>query len=322
MLDCLKESSTKMLAKLRPRLWAEGLHWSSLWKSRLIRLYTCFNDHRIPEISAGATFFVLLAIFPAFTSVVTLYGLFADRTSIAHVLELVSRFLPRGALIVLNAELHRLIAQDIPKLGLTFLLSTLIAIWSASGGLKAVISGLNIAYEVAETRRFFRRSLLAFAFTAAAIVMAVIAIALATVMPLVSHQLPFNSFLRSTVPILGWPMAFGLSLVILAGIYTYGPNRVAAWRWFTWGGALSSCMWLAGTLMFKWYVRNFGNFDRVYGNLGAVVGFLVWIWLSLMIVLIGAELNRLLEQEYSRGTRRHQQATDTSHEDWPDTSMI
>lgn len=318
MLHWLKERSTKTFPKRQLGSWPKGCPPLSLWNARLIRLYICFNDHRIPEVSAGATFFVLLAIFPAFTSVVTLYGLFADRSSIAAVLELVSRFLPRGALIVLNAELHRLAAQDIPKLGLTFLISTLIAIWSASGGLKAVISGLNIAYEVTETRRFLRRSLLAFSFTAAAIVMAVIAIALATAIPLVSLQLPFNSLLRSVVPILGWPIALGLSVTILAGIYTYGPNRVSAWRWFSWGGALSSSMWLAGTLVFKWYVRNFGNFDRVYGILGAVVGFLVWIWLSLMIVLIGAELNRLLEQENSRCNSKPK---NTHAEEAADTSV-
>jgi membrane protein len=79
-------------------------------------------------------------------------------------------------------------------------------------------------------------------------------------------------------------------------------------------------MWLAGTLMFKWYVRNFGNFDRVYGNLGAVVGFLVWIWLSLMIVLIGAELNRLLEHENSRQVPgANSKLQDTPNEEATDT---
>lgn len=272
--------------------------------SCLSRTYQRFDQDRIPEVSAGATFFILLAIFPAFASIVTLYGLVADRASIGHVLVLVSRFLPRGALIVLNAELQRLISQTTPKLGLTFLASTGIAIWSASGGLKAVMYGLNVAYDVKETRSFLRRSFLAFCFTAGAILLSVLAITLATLLPLIARQLPFHSMWRPLVPIAGWPLAMGLSLLVLAGIYTYGPNRRRHWRWLSWGSILSSVLWLAGTLAFKWYVRNFGNFDRVYGNLGAIVGFLVWIWLSLVIVLFGAELNREMER------RRAQQAAD------------
>jgi membrane protein len=234
----------------------------------------------------------LLAIFPAFASIVTLYGLMADRASIAHVLNIVSPFLPRGGAIVLNAELHRLLAQDKPRLGFTFSVSTMIAIWSASGGLKAIIRGLNVAYDVQETRSFIHRSLLAFCITGGAILLCVLAIALATLLPILARQLPFHSMLRPMVPILGWPVALCVCFTVLAGIYRYGPNRAERHNLGFWGCTLSSSLWLLGTLIFKWYVRNFGNFDRVYGNLGAIVGFLVWIWLSLAIVMLGAELNR------------------------------
>lgn len=269
--------------------------------SLLSRTYQRFDSDRIPEVSAGATFFILLAIFPAFAAIVTLYGLAADRASIAHVLNLISRFLPRGALIVLNAELHRLMLQAAPKQGLTFLVSTGVAIWSASGGLKAVMYGLNIAYDVKEKRGFLQRSFLAVCFTSGAILLSVLAITLATLLPLIARQLPFHSMLRPLVPIAGWPLAMAISLLVLAAIYTYGPDHRRPWRWLTWGSVLSSTLWLAGTLIFKWYVRNFGNFERVYGNLGAIVGFLVWIWLSLVVILFGAELNRQIERR--RGER-------------------
>jgi membrane protein len=266
----------------------------------ILKTYDQFDQHRIPEVAAGATFFILLAIFPAFASIVTLYGLIADRASIAEVLKLVSGFLPRGALIVLSAELHRLIAQATPKLGFTFLVSTAIAVWSASGGLKAVMYGLNIAYGVNETRGLLHRSMLAFLFTSAAIFLCVLATTLATLLPTLAQLLPFHSSLRDLVPILGWPVALAFSLITLTALYRYGPNEQRSWSWLSWGSILASILWLIGTLIFKWYVRNFGNFDRVYGNLGAIVGFLVWIWLSLVIVLFGAELNSQLENRDRR----------------------
>lgn len=269
----------------------------------LVGVYKNFERDRIPEVAAGGTFFILLAIFPAFASIVTVYGLVADRASIANVLALVSRFLPRGANTILNAELHRLITQDTPKLGLTFLVSAAVATWSASGGLKAVMYGLNIAYNVKETRGALHRSVLAFSITAGAIFLCVLAIALATLLPILARELPFHSTLRLLVPVLGWPLAFGASLITLAALYRYGPNHRQTWRWWSWGSIFSSTLWLAGTLVFKWYVRNYGNFDRVYGNLGAVVGFLVWIWLSLVIILFGAELNAHLEKR-AREQRR------------------
>jgi len=268
----------------------------------LRQTYHRFDRHRIPEISAGATFFILLAIFPAFASIVTLYGLVADRSSISHVLTMVSGFLPRGALIVLNDELHRLIAQDVPRLGFTVGASSILAVWSASGGLKAIMYGLNIAYDVQETRGFLHRSMFAFFFTSAAIFLCVLAITVATILPMLAQRLPFHSLLRAIIPVLGWPVALCFSLVTLATLYRYGPNHKQAWRALSWGSVLSSSLWLMGTFMFKWYVRNFGNFDRVYGNLGAVVGFLVWIWLSLVIMLFGAELNSLLEDRDNNAT--------------------
>jgi membrane protein len=273
--------------------------------TRILRdTYDQFEQDRIPEVAAGATFFVLLALFPAFASIVTLYGLFADRATIAHELSFVARFLPRGAVVVLNAELQRLMAQPIPRLGATFLFSTIIALWSASGGLKALVHGLNVAYEVDETRGFIRLSAIAFLFTGAAIVFSLLAVTLGGFFPLVLRQMPFHSLLRAWLPVISWPVAFGLSLMMLAAIYTYGPNRRRPWRWVTWGSVLTAALWLLGTLIFKWYVQNFGNFDRVYGNLGAIIGFLTWIWLSLVVLLFGAELNRRLDRHDQAATKQ------------------
>jgi membrane protein len=262
--------------------------------------YVQFDRDRIMEVAAGATFFILLALFPAFAAIVTTYGFLADRATIAHDLALVSRFLPRGAIIVLDAELHRLIAQKIPRLGLTFVVSILIALWGASGGIKALVHGLNVAYEAKETRGFLRLSLIALLLTGISIIFSVLAMLLVGLLPELLRLLPYHSLLRAALLALSWPIAYVFGLVLLTTIYNYGPCRPRHDTWLTWGSVVSSALWLLETLLFKWYVQHFGNFDRVYGNLGAIVGFLTWIWLSLVIILYGAELNRELERRKQR----------------------
>jgi membrane protein len=266
------------------------------WFGILVRTWHCFQADRIPLVAAGATFYILLALFPAFASIVSLYGLFADRASLAHEIYRASAFLPRGAVITLNAELQRLIAQPPQKAGLTFLVSTMIALWSASGGVKAIVEGLDVAYEVRENRSFLKLSAIALLITALGIVVVAITLDIAVLLPLLFAHFPYRSVLRQMITVLSWPAALAFGMAILSVIYRYGPNRRRHWRWFSWGAVLASAMWLAGTAIFKIYVRNFGSFDRVYGSLGAAIGFMVWIWLLIVIVLLGAELNCEIER--------------------------
>jgi len=264
-----------------------------LWKF-LTRVYAEFSQDRIPTVAGGITFFALLALFPAIGSVVSLYGLFSDRASIAHDLDLVSGFLPGGAITILKNELARLSAQPGQTLSLALLGSSLIALWSASGGFKALVDGLNVAYEVSETRSFLRLSVNALIFTGAAILFAAAGIYLGLVVPDMTAAGPGVLMLK----VLAWPASFLACTLVLAVVYRFGPDRRhPKWRWITWGSATSSLLWLAGTQLFSWYVEHFGSYNRVYGDLGAAVGFLTWLWLSLVILLLGAEINCELERE-------------------------
>lgn len=281
------------------------------WRPRMVlplqilhATYAQFDRDRILEVAGGATFFILLALFPAFASIVTVYGFLADRTTIAHDIAMVSPFLPRGAIIVLNDELQRLIAQKVPTLGLTFMLSSVIALWGASGGVKALVHGLNVAYEADESRGFIRLSLTALLLAGISIIFCVLAMLLAGLLPQVLLLLPYRSLWRAALPVLSWPIAYGFSLLLLTALYNYGPCRPRHDSWVTWGAVMASAFWLLGTFLFKWYVQHFGNFDRIYGSLGAIVGFLTWIWLSLVIILFGAELNRELERRKQQNSQR------------------
>jgi len=141
-----------------------------------------FFQDSIPTVAGGITFFFLLALFPAIASVVSFYGLFASRSEIVHDIDLLAGFLPGGALSVLRTELLRLSKEAIEP-NLAFFAGSLVAIWSASGGYSAMVEGLNVAYEVKETRSFWRLTANAVFFTLLAIVAGSLALNLGLILP-------------------------------------------------------------------------------------------------------------------------------------------
>ena len=206
------------------------------------RIYDEFSEDRIPAVAGGVTFFFLLALFPAIGSVVSLYGLFADRQTIVDSLQMISGFLPGGAVTVLGAEVHRLTTQKPSALNLAFVLSAIVALWSTSGGVKAVLDGLNIAFETKETRSFFRLSLNAVLFATAAVAAVAMVIYGVSEMRRLVETLSWGGYLRDVWAVLVWPAAFVACSTIVSLIYRYGPNRVRTpWRWITWGAPLPRC---------------------------------------------------------------------------------
>jgi membrane protein len=267
------------------------------WKEILKRTWSEFNTDHIPAVAGGATFFGLLALFPALGVFVSLYGLFADvEQARQHILAL-QGILPEGAIAVLSEQMTRLAAVPHARLGITFATSLLLSVWSANAGVKALIAGLNVAYEETERRSFLRLNLLSLGFTAGSILLAVAAAGLPGLIGRIGLQ-------GSPLPgLLQWPVLLAGVIGVLSVLYRYAPCRAhARWRWITPGSAFAALAWLAMSMLFTLYVANFGHYDKTYGSLGAVVGFMTWIWLSLAVVLLGAELNSELEQQTSADT--------------------
>lgn len=160
-----------------------------------------------------------------------------------------------------------------------------------------MIDGLNIAYEVRETRSFIRLTINALLFTVVAILFCVVAISVGLIIPTVTDQAPISHALTIFLQLLMWPVSLVICAVILSVVYRFGPDRPPTrFRWITWGSGIASALWLLGTRLFSLYVEYFGSYDRVYGDLGAAVGFLTWVWISLVILLLGAEINCELER--------------------------
>jgi membrane protein len=271
------------------------------WRRVLRRTWAEFSEDRSPAVAGGATFFALLALFPALAVFVSLYGLFADVGDARRQILTLRGILPGGAVSVLGDEMSRLAALPHAGLSVTFAVSLLVSVWSANAGVKALIGGLNVAYEEHDHRSFLRLNLVSLTFTLGAILFSLVAAASLVLAPETLAR--FGFAFPDWIGLLRWPLLFAVVVGALSLLYRYAPNREhARWRWITPGGFFAAAAWMAMSLGFSAYVGSFGHYDRTYGALGAVVGFMTWIWLSLIVVLLGAELNSELEQETSMDT--------------------
>jgi membrane protein len=277
------------------------------WKDIILRVYRNITEDRIVAIAAGVTFYIILAIFPALAAFVSIYGLFADPNSISTVLESVSSVLPAGVLDILSDEMHRLASQPRGRLGATFLVSLTLSLWSANSGIKALFDALNIVYHEKEKRSFFKLNLVSLTFTVAAMVAGILVLVMVAVVPVVIDRLGAYLGLQQETAFLvkglRWPVLLVLISLGIAVLYRYGPSREEAqWRWLSWGSGIASLLWLAASMLFSWYASSFASYDKTYGSLGAVIVFMTWIWISVIVVLLGAELDAEMEHQTARDT--------------------
>jgi membrane protein len=273
------------------------------WWDVLKRTYASFSDHRLLAVAAGVTFYSLLALFPGIAAFVSLYGLFADASTINSHLTAMASLLPGGALEILTGQISRIATKGGGALGLSFAIGLITSLWSSNAGIKALFDALNVVYGKAEARGFVRLNLVSFTFTIGAILFAFIAIAAITVVPIVLQTVGLGDATQWILWAARWPALLLVLIIGLAALYRYGPSRNdAKLRWITPGSAIAAIAWLAFSMIFSWYVANFGSYNETYGTLGAVVGFMTWIWLSVAIVLIGGTINAELEEQTDRPT--------------------
>ena len=271
------------------------------WKDILLRVFRGIAEDRILANAAAVAFYSLLAIFPALTALVSIYGLFSDPTTIEQQLEIVSGVLPGGALDIIRDQLHRLVAQPRGTLSVSFVIALLVSLWSANSAIKAMFDALNTVYEEREERSFVKLNAITLTFTIALIGFLILALVAFVAVPVLLNYLP--GFIGTVINIARWPLMAVLVAVVLAFVYRYGPSREEPkWRWLTWGSAFAAIGWLAFSAAFSFYAANFGTFNKTYGSLGAVVGFMTWMWLSVVVILIGGKLNAEMEHQTARDT--------------------
>lgn len=272
------------------------------WKDILIRTRKEFGEDQLPMIAAGISFYTLLALFPALAAFVALYGLFADVAEAQHHLQVLSHVLPGGTLKFIGDQMIRMAAAQKGGLSVTFIVGLLTSIWSANGATKAMMTGLNITYEEEERRGFVHKTLTSLAFTLGLLVFGFAAVAVLGAGPAVEAYIGHHAAVL--LNLISWPILLVALAVGVALLYRFGPSRdPVRFQWITWGSGAAVILWLAVSALFSLYVGNFAHYDKTYGSLGAAVGFMMWNWLSNLVILAGAELNSEVE---------HQTAVDTT----------
>ena len=271
------------------------------WKDILVRTYQEILNDRLMSLAAGVVFYALVALFPAIAAGVSSYALFANAATIATHLSLLSDIVPGDTLTLLSTEISRIATRSDGKLTFGFLLGLGIALWSANAGMKAIFDALNIIYDEDEKRGIVWLNVVSLFFTFCAIGGGLLAVGAVVIFPLVTAALGFSSFDAPLIGILRWPVLVLMIVVSLAVLYRFGPShRRPRWRWISVGSVFAAVAWIAMSLLFSWYLANFASYNATYGSLGAVVGLMMWMWLTTVVILVGAELNSEIEHQTAR----------------------
>ncbi|MFL4968672.1 MAG: YihY/virulence factor BrkB family protein [Xanthobacteraceae bacterium] len=271
------------------------------WKDVFWRSYEQIGEDRLLAVAAGVVFYGLLALFPAITAFVSFYGLFAKGATINQHLSLIAGVAPEGAFGIVEEQINRIVSKGDVKLSFGFVFGLGLAVWSANAGMKAVIDALNVVYDEKEKRSFIKLNLLSLGLTVAAIAALLMAIGAVVVFPLVLAHFGFGDMSETLIGILRWPALLVLVLLGLAILYRFGPSRrEPRWQWVSVGSLFAAIVWLAGSALFSWYLGKFAHYDETYGSLGAAIGLMMWMWLSVIVILVGAELNSEVEHQTAR----------------------
>jgi membrane protein len=271
------------------------------WKDVLCRTYEQVGEDRLLAVAAGVVFYGLLALFPAITALVSSYALFADPKTINDHLAFVADTLPAGTFTIVREQVERVLSKGETKLGFAFGLSLLLAVWSANGGMKAIIDALNVVYDEKEERGFFKLNAVSLAFTLGGLIAILTAIGLVVAAPIAMSFIGMGRVSDLMLRYGRWPALAVMILLGLAVLYRFAPSRRAPkWKWVSVGSLLAAAAWLLGSAALSYYLTNYAGYDAAYGSLGAAIGLMMWMWMSTIVILVGAELNSELEHQTGR----------------------
>lgn len=247
--------------------------------------------------ASSFAFYSFLALFPALAALLSLYGLFINPTGVERMLDAGVGLLPDAALKLMRQQVRALAGYSARGLGVSLIVSLAVTLWAATNGVKALMAGLNTAYEQRETRGVFRFNGTALALAAAGIVFVLVSLALIAALPAIFKWFEVLPAKR-VIGLVRWPILTVAMVLAVTAVYRFGPcRRQARWRWISGGAVLATLLWVGVSILFSLYVANFSAYDRAYGTLGAIVVLLLWFYLSALVVLIGAEFNSEVERQ-------------------------
>ncbi|WP_026935128.1 YihY/virulence factor BrkB family protein [Christiangramia echinicola] len=264
-------------------------------------------DH-VQIVSAGVAFYFFLSIFPTIVAAISIYSFILEPSQIEEQISRLNLILPEKAFGMISDILDPVIKQSKKEIGWGLFISLLISIWSANKGTNALFQGVNIAYDELDNRNIFKKNLITLLFTLCGLVLGLISLLIVIFFPLLIDKLSLPSALEKTLTWLRWVILGVILITSLSMVYKIAPNRRSPrFRWVSWGAILGTGLWLAGSMLFSWYVSNFGSYDDLYGSFAAVAILMLWLFLTAFIVLMGAEINSEMEHQTRYDTTIGQQ---------------
>ena len=262
---------------------------------RLFKILTAVwktaGERHLGLIAAGVAFFGMFGIFPAIAATIAIFGLVADPIVIAEQLQLMQEIIPPDAYNLLSVQIERLVSAPSQQLGWATAVSIILALWSARAGVAALIGGLN-AIAGHRMRNGIIQVLVAFVLTTFLVGMAIIAVVAVVIVPIVLAFVPIASSTAWLIEGARWLVALGVILMALSILYRFGPARIGSrGRWITVGAVVVVVLWVLASAGLSFYLTNFASYNEVYGSIGAVIGMLLWLYISAYLILLGAALN-------------------------------
>jgi membrane protein len=271
------------------------------WKDIAKRTLKEVKADQVPLLAAGVAFYVLLALFPAIIAGVSIYGLVADPQTVRDQINRLAETLSPETAKLIGTQIQQVTSSAGGALGLATVIGILTALWSASSGMKALITGVNLAYDENEGRKFVKLRGLSILMTLGAMVVLGVALALIVGFPAVPDSWP--TVLQWTAAILRFVLLAVLLMAGLAALYRYAPDRdKPKWGWASPGSVVATVLWVLASVGFSIYVNAFGNYNKTYGALAGIIILMFWLYLTAFVVLVGAELNAEMELQTAKDT--------------------
>jgi membrane protein len=270
-----------------------------LIKASLIAAGSATASQRVSLVAAGCAFYATLALFPTITMLISLYGLAYNPATVQPQLHYLEQFMPPAAFSLISDRIQSVVAQPAKGLGVSFIISLIISLWSSSTGTKSVLNALTLAYEETETRGMITFQLVSLGMTLVAVLGAALAIGVLVLIPIVVAFLGLSAVSKIVVTLLSFLAMVAFIMTALGLLYRFGPSGIGR-IFFAPGAAMATVIWLLGSWAFAFYVGHFAAYSATYGPLATLIGLMMWFYLTAYAVLFGAEWNAALDKAWTR----------------------
>lgn len=268
------------------------------WKDVLFRVKEEFTRDNISIVAGGVAFFSLLALFPAIAALIAIYGLIASPQDVTQQVQAMGDMMPPEAQGILEMQMSDAAESSSGAMGFGAIIALLFALWSASRGVSSIVAALNIAYNEKEERSFIKLSLLNLALTIGGIILIIVTLFVVAAVPAILGMIDLGDAWQWVISLSRWPILFIVMMTALAILYRVAPDRKPPrWQWASPGAVVATILWIVGSIAFSIYVSNFGSYNETYGAIAGVVILMMWLYLSALFVLLGAEINSELERQ-------------------------